>query len=125
MAYVKQTWQTGDVVTSSKLNHMEDGIAAGGVTVVPLEFVNNAFQTSVTWQELKDLVYGGTPVVLFYEFDFAGDGYYQAMFYWITEVMVSDGTYSISAANVTEGEGGTAFFVAENASSKATLQQSH
>lgn len=30
MPYVKQTWQTGDVVTSAKLNHMEDGIAAGG-----------------------------------------------------------------------------------------------
>jgi hypothetical protein len=30
MSYVKQTWQTGDVVTSAKLNHMEDGIAAGG-----------------------------------------------------------------------------------------------
>lgn len=30
MAYVKQTWQTGDTVTSAKLNHMEDGIAAAG-----------------------------------------------------------------------------------------------
>ena len=27
MAYDKQTWQSGDVVTSAKLNHMEDGIA--------------------------------------------------------------------------------------------------
>ena len=37
MSYEKQTWQTGDVVTSAKLNHMEDGIAAaggGGVLVV-------------------------------------------------------------------------------------------
>ena len=37
MSYSKQTWQTGDVVTSAKLNHMEDGIAAaggGGVLVV-------------------------------------------------------------------------------------------
>lgn len=35
MAYEKQTWQTGDVVTSAKLNHMEDGIAgAGGGGVV-------------------------------------------------------------------------------------------
>ena len=30
MSYEKQTWQTGDTVTSAKLNHMEDGIAAGG-----------------------------------------------------------------------------------------------
>ena len=30
MAYVKQTWATGDTITAEKLNHMEDGIAAGG-----------------------------------------------------------------------------------------------
>lgn len=27
MAYEKQTWVCGDVVTADKLNHMEDGIA--------------------------------------------------------------------------------------------------
>ena len=27
MAYEKQTWTTGDVITQEKLNHMEDGIA--------------------------------------------------------------------------------------------------
>ena len=26
MSYEKQTWVTGDIVTSAKLNHMEDGI---------------------------------------------------------------------------------------------------
>lgn len=30
MSYEKQTWQTGDVITAEKLNHMEDGIASGG-----------------------------------------------------------------------------------------------
>lgn len=30
MSYEKQTWATGDIVTADKLNHMEDGIAAGG-----------------------------------------------------------------------------------------------
>lgn len=30
MAYEKQTWQTGDVITADKLNHIEDGIASGG-----------------------------------------------------------------------------------------------
>lgn len=28
MAYDKQTWATGQVVTANKLNHIEDGIAA-------------------------------------------------------------------------------------------------
>lgn len=30
MAYEKQTWTTGETITASKLNHMEDGIGAGG-----------------------------------------------------------------------------------------------
>lgn len=35
MAYEKQTWTTGDVITQEKLNHMEDGIAnAGGYECV-------------------------------------------------------------------------------------------
>ncbi|WP_301963025.1 hypothetical protein [uncultured Megasphaera sp.] len=28
MAYDKQTWNTGDVITDAKMNHIEDGIAA-------------------------------------------------------------------------------------------------
>lgn len=30
MAYEKQTWVTGEVITEEKLNHMEDGIANSG-----------------------------------------------------------------------------------------------
>ena len=29
MSYTKQTWNTGDVITAQKLNHMEDGIGGG------------------------------------------------------------------------------------------------
>lgn len=29
MAYEKQTWECGDVITAEKMNHMEDGIAGG------------------------------------------------------------------------------------------------
>lgn len=36
MAYEKQNWKTGDVVTSTKLNHMEDGIAEGGSGGTPI-----------------------------------------------------------------------------------------
>lgn len=35
MAYEKQTWTTGEVITAEKLNHMEDGI--GGSSIEPLE----------------------------------------------------------------------------------------
>ena len=30
MSYTKQTWATGDTVTATKLNHMEDGIEGAG-----------------------------------------------------------------------------------------------
>ena len=39
MAYDKQTWETGEVISAERLNHMEDGIAeagssSGGLSVV-------------------------------------------------------------------------------------------
>lgn len=47
MAYEKQTWETGQVITAEKLNHMEDGIVdAGDVLVVT--FTPNYDQSTVT-----------------------------------------------------------------------------
>ena len=33
MAYEKNNWQSGDVVTSDKLNHMEDGIESSNIPI--------------------------------------------------------------------------------------------
>ena len=65
MSYEKQTWQTGDTVTSAKLNHMEDGIeAAGGVLIVHIDDDTGALDK--TWQEIHDaLAVGQIPVVAF------------------------------------------------------------
>lgn len=30
MSYTQQNWQTGDVITAAKLNHMEEGISNAG-----------------------------------------------------------------------------------------------
>lgn len=75
MSYVKQTWQTGDVVTSAKLNHMEDGIAAGGgsggggvlvVTATATEEDGNTVQTlNNTWQEIHDAILSNGAVLRF------------------------------------------------------------
>lgn len=46
MAYTKQTWNTGDVITEEKLNHMEDGVATGGGIYTYGEF--SLFDGSVT-----------------------------------------------------------------------------
>jgi len=59
MSYEKQTWQTGDTVTSAKLNHMEDGIASaggggtgGGVLIVGINM--QTMTLDKTWQEIHD-----------------------------------------------------------------------
>ena len=39
MSYEKQTWQTGDIVTSAKLNHMEDGIENAQLPAVTISDV--------------------------------------------------------------------------------------
>lgn len=35
MSYTPTNWATGDVITAAKLNKLEQGVASGGVTVVP------------------------------------------------------------------------------------------
>ena len=58
MAYTKQTWQTGEVITANKLNHMEDGIASsgggGGVLVVNAVVGDSEVTLDKTWQEIYD-----------------------------------------------------------------------
>ena len=52
MAYEKQTWVTGEVITKEKLNHMEDGIADSGGVIVAEE--DSDAQLDKTWQEICD-----------------------------------------------------------------------
>lgn len=55
MAYEKQTWTTGEVITKEKLNHMEDGIANSGggseVLFVGYDILLNKFDK--TWNEIN------------------------------------------------------------------------
>ena len=48
MSYEKQTWQTGDIITAEKLNHMEDGITSAQVYSVSEDV---RFSGSVTTAE--------------------------------------------------------------------------
>ena len=55
MSYEKQNWKNGDVITESKLNHMEDGIAGGGGVLVVNGTVDGSTMTlDKTWQEIHD-----------------------------------------------------------------------
>lgn len=57
MAYTKHTWETGQVITADKLNHMEDGIAdggGGGVLIVHQVGEAPSYTLDHTWQEIHD-----------------------------------------------------------------------
>ena len=61
MAYEKQTWADGDVITQEKLNHMEDGIADEDVVIIDAKAVLNDTTWEVTefgssYNELKELI---------------------------------------------------------------------
>ena len=56
MAYEKQTWATGDVITESKLNHIEDGIAnAGGKALSVSSFSIPAFTVKAGFSVYKSV----------------------------------------------------------------------
>lgn len=42
MSYTKQTWNTGDIITAAKLNHMEDGIGNS------MQFPENVYFVNLT-----------------------------------------------------------------------------
>lgn len=50
MAYEPTVWKSGDVVTSAKLNNMEQGIANAGAMIVH----DNNGTLDKTWQEIHD-----------------------------------------------------------------------
>lgn len=71
MAYVKQTWTSGETVTAAKLNHMEDGIAEGGSGGSGVFNVNSSLDEQKggavldkTWQEIYDASKNGALVVV-------------------------------------------------------------
>lgn len=60
MGYSKQTWVNGEVITDTKLNHIEDGIAnAGGVMFVTETNENDTSTLGNTYKEIKDAIDAG------------------------------------------------------------------
>lgn len=65
MAYTKTTWATGDVVTATKLNNMENGIANATPFIIGYEIEGNTMTLQNTWQEIWDKVSNGSiPYIL-------------------------------------------------------------
>ena len=59
MAYDKQTWVSGEVITAVKLNHMEDGIAnagGGGASIVNFDTLIDTSTMSIAGSDINQLV---------------------------------------------------------------------
>lgn len=63
MAYIKNTWTTGDIVTSAKLNNMENGIDNATPFIVTW---NDDDSLSETWQTIFDALAAGRVVLVIY-----------------------------------------------------------
>ena len=91
MSYDKQNWQTGDVITANKLNHIEDGIAnGGGVVVVHVTEEDDVFTLDKTWNELQELLASGALVATVQE----DSGFTTMQF--LSEAHSFNGTYAVA-----------------------------
>lgn len=63
MAYTPTTWTTGDTITATKLNKIEQGIANAGSALM-VQFNNGTLDKTV--QEIYDAISAGTPVLWVY-----------------------------------------------------------
>lgn len=64
MAYVKTTWQTGDVITAEKLNNMEGGIENATPLIVTETVEGTVHTLSETAKTIYDTLFSGRLVLL-------------------------------------------------------------
>lgn len=102
MAYTKTNWTNGDLITASKLNKIEQGIAdgssGGGVLFINAVEDGTTITLDKTWQEIYDAYISGVLQVVIQ--DGSGDDYVDIVLYVVTGI-TSKYNYSISIVNAT------------------------
>ena len=85
MSYTPTNWKSGDVVTSTKLNKIEQELAKGGVLVCTMDGQTMALDK--TWQEIADAGFavlsaseGGGTIFATINSIGGGDGNYHVVF---------------------------------------------
>ena len=64
MSYTPIEWKTGDIVTSEKLNHMENGIEGGNSALICRDIQESGYLDK-TFGEILDAYTSGKPVILY------------------------------------------------------------
>lgn len=54
MAYEPTNWKTGDIVTSAKLNKLEQGVQDAGPLIVNIVTVSGGRRLDKTWNQIHD-----------------------------------------------------------------------
>lgn len=66
MSYTPTTWTTGDTITATAMNKIENGVANASSTVI---ITDNGTALDKTYAEIYDLVNSGTPCYIKYNVD--------------------------------------------------------
>lgn len=100
MAYDKNTWQSGDVVTSAKLNNIENGIANLSNAIVATE-TDTGYTLSVSYNDVLDIISNGilpftviedegAQEILVCAYYWAEEGSYDVSFYAVDKALSYD-----------------------------------
>ena len=95
MAYEPTNWKSGDVVTSAKLNKLEQAVASGGVMVVNATFDGGVATLDKTWQEIYDDIASGSFVYI------KVNGKGLASFEVVKRISISDDLWKVESEGYT------------------------
>jgi len=107
MAYEKQTWTNGDVITADKLNHIEDGIINGGVFTFTATQNDNGIILNKTWREIKNAIENGMICVFTYTDESVTDQ--SATIQLNSSLDMESSEYSVNVAMAVAGSAATTF----------------
>lgn len=87
MSYTPTEWNTGDTITASALNKIENGIAnagGGGALIVTTSDIGGETVMDKTVQEIHDALMSGTPV--YYKFEYGTLGVDYVSHSWLAPI---------------------------------------
>lgn len=102
MSYTPTNWNTGDTITASALNKIEQGIADGGNGAVIIE--DNGTQLDKTFAEIYELVHSGVPCYIRYAnpssvSDLDSEYAYHAVLMPVVAALKYNATYRVYASS--------------------------